>query len=121
MRRERKRGRPAGDELSNVCEGFKRGSVNVLRQTGQSNRTCYIANECPCSVTVTSGIKYYLHMHKMALFSPEFFRAQLTLLSLEISLTNSSTIVERGPSRNRSWLWTMRLFITLRKSHNCAL
>ena len=28
------RGRPVGDELSSVCEGFKRGSVGVLGQTG---------------------------------------------------------------------------------------
>lgn len=33
------RGRPVGDELSSVRAGFKRGSVNVLRQTGQSNQT----------------------------------------------------------------------------------
>ena len=47
--------------------------------------------------------------------------AQLALLSSAISLNSFSTIVESGPSQNRSWLWTMHLFITLRISHNCAL
>ena len=35
-----------------MCEGFKRCSVNVLRQTGQTNQICYTSRGCPCSVTL---------------------------------------------------------------------
>lgn len=47
MRGKKKRGRPVGDKLSSVRVGFKRGSVNVVRQTGQSNQTYHTAGECP--------------------------------------------------------------------------
>lgn len=60
MRRERKGGRPAGDELFGVCEGFKRCAVNVLCQTDHSNQICHTSCERLCSVTAVTFLSHLL-------------------------------------------------------------
>lgn len=63
--------------------------------------------------TVTSVIKYFLHILRTELFCLAFWKAQQTLLSLRILLNSSSSIVGNTQRENPFLWWTTLPSITL--------